>query len=166
MTPLTTQRKIFSPEQLAQPLQKIHERNQKIVLVGGCFDILHIGHLVFLEQAKKQGDILIVFLEADEKIKKTKGPHRPINSQVDRAHLLAAFELVDYVITLPAEMPNEKYDALVMQIKPAIIATTKGDAYRFHKERTAGLVDAAVIDVTGPVKDQSTTRVLNILEEI
>jgi len=160
-----TDEKIIPSSAIASLTQHIAQ-DKKIVLVGGCFDILHIGHLIFLDAAKKEGDCLIVLLESDESIKKSKGPRRPLNTQEDRARLLAAFESVDYVVLLPTDMHDKTYDTLVMEIKPAIIATTKGDQYRFHKERQAKSVGASVIDVTDPIKDQSTTKVFEILKEI
>lgn len=141
-------------------------QNKKVVVAGGCFDLLHIGHVSFLEEAKKNGDVLIVYLESDEAIKKTKGPKRPINTQKDRAKVLAAFSMVDYVILLEPEMTDETYDALVISLKPAIIAATKGDVYRFHKERQAEKVGATVVDVIQPVENHSTSRLIAILNEI
>lgn len=139
---------------------------KKVVVAGGCFDLLHIGHVSFLEEAKKQGDVLVVLLESDEAIKKNKGPNRPINTQKDRAQLLAAFRVVDYVVLLDPDMTNEAYDALVISLKPAIIAATKGDAYRFHKERQAAQIGAKVIDVIQQVENRSTSRLVDILHEI
>ena len=68
---------------------------KNIVLVGGCFDIVHLGHLIFLEKAKAKGDILIVLLESDENIRKNKGQNRPINNQEDRALFLSKLKMVD-----------------------------------------------------------------------
>ena len=158
--------KILKIEEAIQICKTLHDENKSIVLAGGCFDLLHIGHVTFLEEAKKHGDTLIIMIEADETIKKEKGPARPINSQHDRAELLANFFLVDYIILLDPTMQNNDYDRLVNDIKPAIIATTKGDVYRFHKERQAALVGAKVIDVIDPVKNQSTTKLIAILNEL
>lgn len=158
--------KIFSVEQAKELSQKLHNENQKVVLAGGCFDILHIGHLVFLESAKRYGDVLVVMVESDETIKNTKGPKRPLNIQMDRARLLEAFRVVDYVILLKPEMSNKDYDDLVITLKPAIIATTQGDSNRHHKERQAKLVGADVIDVTEFVSDKSTSQVVKLLNEL
>jgi D-beta-D-heptose 7-phosphate kinase/D-beta-D-heptose 1-phosphate adenosyltransferase len=166
MTEEKTANKILSIENSPTVLQRLHAKHARIVLTGGCFDILHIGHITFLEAAKKVGDTLLILLESDETISRAKGPNRPVNSQEDRARLLGAFAIVDYVILLPDSMTDQRYDALVLKIKPAIIATTKGDAYRFHKERQADSVGGKVIDVTDPIKDQSTSRIFKILSEI
>jgi FAD synthetase len=158
--------KSISIEQIGEISSKIHQQNKRIVLLGGCFDILHIGHIVFLEEAKKQADILIVLIESDETITASKGPKRPINSQDERAKILAALSVVDYVIVLKPNMDNKAYDDLVIALKPAIIATTSGDINRHHKERQAELVDAKVIDVTTPITDKSTTRLIRMLDEL
>jgi FAD synthetase len=158
--------KHISLEQVGELSSTIHQQNKRIVLLGGCFDILHSGHIIFLEEAKKQADILIVLLESDETIAASKGPKRPINSQSDRAKILSALEVVDYVILLKPDMDNKAYDDLVIEIKPAIIATTSGDINRHHKERQAELVRAKVIDVTTPITDKSTTRLIHMLDEL
>jgi FAD synthetase len=154
--------KIEQAEKLAK---KLHTEKKSIVLAGGCFDLLHIGHLIFLQNAKVNGDILIVLVESDEAIKKIKGQGRPINTQLDRAKILEALQIVDFVIPLKPLMQNADYDTLITNIQPDIIATTKGDPNRAHKERQAKANGAQVIDVTTPVKDQSTTRLIALLQE-
>ncbi len=158
--------KIISIDDVATLGKKLQKQNKHLVLAGGCFDILHLGHVSFLNQAKSYGDILCVLLESDETIKKSKGPKRPINAQNDRALLLCALMMVDYVIKLPPNMTNTDYDALVFALKPAIIATTTGDSNRIHKERQATALQAEVIDVVEPVENQSTTRLIQVLNEI
>ena len=157
--------KILSPDQVSKIAQTLHKQNKSIILAGGCFDILHIGHITFLEKAKKQGDILILFVENDETIHKQKGPDRPFNSQHDRATILAHLTMVDYVIPLPAFTDNIEYDDLVKQIKPAIIATTVGDPARKHKERQAKLVGGRVVDVVPELHNQSTTRLIKLVQQ-
>jgi rfaE bifunctional protein nucleotidyltransferase chain/domain len=158
--------KILNTSQAIEIAHKLSQKGLKIVLTGGCFDILHLGHIVLLENAKKQGDILFVLLESDETIKNIKGASRPINTQEDRARILAALSVIDYVVCLTRLTSNNEYDTLVKQIKPAIIATTHGDPRRSHKERQANLVGGQVVDVTEPLSNQSTTKLINILKEI
>ncbi len=157
--------KIVKPTQVTKIAQALHAANKKIVVLGGCFDILHVGHLYFLEQAKKYGDILIVLLENDNLIKKLKGSHRPINTQVDRARLLASLTMVDYVILLNKDMDNHAYDQLIWNIKPAIIATTELDPYRGHKERQAQLTGSQVVDVIQRIENTSTSRIASLLQK-
>ena len=84
-----------------------HKKNKKIVFTNGCFDILHAGHVKYLEVAKSYGDILIVGLNSDNSVKKLKGSNRPINNQDDRAYILASLESVDYVVIFEEETPYE-----------------------------------------------------------
>lgn len=158
--------KIISIEQAFEIAKNFHKKGKKIVLTGGCFDILHLGHIMLLENAKKHGDILFVLLESDQSIREIKGEKRPVNIQYDRARILASIAVVDYVILLTHISNNEEYDSLVKQLKPDIIATTHGDPRRTHKERQGRMIDAKVIDVTEPLSNQSTTRLINILKEI
>lgn len=155
--------KIVTVGQAIQIAQDFHKKSKRIVLVGGCFDILHIGHITFLERAKAAGDVLFVLLEADESIRKIKGENRPISNQEDRARILAAIEVVDEVILLSPDLKGQDYDELIMQLKPAIIATTQGDPKRYLKERQASFVNARIIDVTDVIRGQSTTRLIRLL---
>lgn len=133
---------------------------KKTVLVGGCFDILHKGHLVFLEASKKQGDILVVALESDEFIKIHK-KRDSIHSQKDRALLLQSLKLVDMVISLPYFSNVSDYGKLVNIIRPAIIAITENDPHQIEKEVQAKIVGAACVVVTPLVPGYSTTAILN-----
>ena len=131
-----------------------------VVLVGGCFDVLHPGHIIFLEKAKKAGDRLIVLLESDEKIKKIKGVNRPVHNQKERVLVLEALKFVDKVIQLPY-LENEKdYDEIVEKINPDIIATTSADPQIHHKKRTARLVGAKLKYVTKRIGNYSTSKLL------
>ena len=158
--------KIITTQQAINVSEKLHTAGKKIILAGGCFDILHIGHITFLEKAKNQGDILFVFVENDETIKKLKGVNRPINTQKDRAEILANLKMVDFVITLPLVTNDHAYDELVTLLEPAIMATAFGDPNRSHKERQAKKIGAKVVDVTTQISNQSTTRLISILNEI
>lgn len=157
---------IVTTEQAATVSKKLHDTGKTIVLVGGCFDILHIGHIRFLSHAKEKGDVLMIMLEHDDTIKRKKGKHRPLNTQKDRAEMLTNLSLVDYVITLPAVVSDDFYNKLVNLLKPAIIATTTGDPFREHKERQAKQIGATVVDVIKPVTNQSTTKVITFLNEL
>jgi rfaE bifunctional protein nucleotidyltransferase chain/domain len=158
--------KILTTQEAVKVAEKTRAENKKIVLAGGCFDILHVGHITYLEGAKKKGDVLFVLLESDEKIKKVKGEKRPINSQKDRAAVLQALSPVDYIIPINNLKGDSDYDKLVSSLKPAIIAITKGDSARSHKERQGGLTGAKVVEVADPIVNQSTTRLIEILNEI
>ncbi|MGM0534413.1 MAG: D-glycero-beta-D-manno-heptose-7-phosphate kinase [Campylobacterota bacterium] len=100
------------------------KREKKVVFTNGCFDILHLGHIKYLEQAKQQGDVLIVGLNSDASVKRLKGDDRPVNPQYDRAYLLASLEAVDYVVIFDEDTPYE----LIKQIKPDVLV--KGGDYK------------------------------------
>ena len=113
------------------------EKKGKIVLAGGCFDILHIGHVRFLSEAKKMGDCLVILLENDRKVKKLKGKNRPIFTQELRAEMLSALNCVDLVVLLPMMENDDDYLNLVIKIKPDIIAVTENDPHTEEKKRQA-----------------------------
>lgn len=125
--------------------------NKRIILVGGCFDVFHYGHLVFLKNSKAHGDMLVVLLESDGAILKKK-KHKPVHSQIERAEILAAIEFVDYVIQIGPYEKYEEYMELVRKIKPAVIAVTKGDPQLDNKKKQAEAVGGEVIVVTDLVK--------------
>lgn len=152
--------KILTPQEAGARARVLLDHGKKVVLAGGCFDLLHQGHLSFLQKAKEQGDILIVLLESDQSIKQWKGDNRPIHSQTQRAEALAELPAVDLVVCLPHFTTDAEYDNLVLSIKPAIIATTAGDPYRTHKERQAKRSSAEVVDVIERLPEYSTTKLV------
>lgn len=152
---------VISISKLAKITQNCRKQGQKIVLAGGCFDILHPGHVVFLEKAKKAGDVLIVLLESDRKVRELKGINRPIYTQTERAKLLSALKAVDYVIKLPLIRFDAEYDQLMEKIRPDVIAVTSKDKNSHHK-RCAKLVRAKLKSVTGVIGDYSSSRILDL----
>jgi rfaE bifunctional protein nucleotidyltransferase chain/domain len=127
------------------------ENKGKIVLTGGCFDILHIGHVRFLSEAKRMGDYLVVLLESDKRVKKLKGKNRPVFIQKERAEMLTALESVDLIVLLPTMGKDSDYLNLVMKIKPDIIAVTENDPL-IEKKRSQ------VKEVRGKLKVISLTK--------
>jgi D-glycero-beta-D-manno-heptose 1-phosphate adenylyltransferase len=93
---------------------EILRKNNKIVFTNGCFDLLHIGHVRYLQQARELGDILVVGLNTDASVKKLKGPTRPIQNENDRAEILAALSCVSFTCLFDEETPAE----LIREIKP------------------------------------------------
>lgn len=144
--------------------KKLRHEGKTIVLAGGCFDILHIGHVRFLERAKRRGGILFVLLESDDNVRKLKGKDRPINSQKNRAIVLSALTSVDYVVQLSNLKTDADYDKVVYQIRPSIIATTTKDPNILHKKRQANQIKGKVIRVLKRISDQSTTRLAKLIE--
>lgn len=143
----------------------LKEQNKTLVLTGGCFDILHIGHISLFENAKKYGDSLVVLLESDTSISKWKGTDRPLHTQQQRAEVLSAIKFVDFIIMLPDTMTNESYDTLVKALQPDIIATTENDPGIIHKERQAKLVNAHLFFVNKIIKNISTSRIISAIEK-
>jgi len=143
--------------------QKLRKEGKSIVVVGGFFDILHVGHIRFIEEAKKYGNFLFVLLEENSKALKIKGRTRPINSQTDRAKILSAIENIDYIIMLKNMTNNRFYDKLMVEMHPDIIATTSGDPNVNHKERQAKLINGKVVYVIKRIENQSTTRYVKLI---
>ncbi len=157
--------KIINTKEAIKLSEQLRGEGKTIVLVGGCFDILHIGHILFLEKAKHLGDVLFVLLESDETIKNSKGNNRPIHTQEDRAYVLAALTTIDYVILLPKLKNDLDYDNLLSLLKPTIIATTQGDPKRRHKERQARLLHSTVVDVIQRISNTSTSKLATLLSQ-
>lgn len=157
--------KILSIEKAIKISKKLQSENKTIVLAGGVFDILHIGHVKFLEKAKQRGDILFVLLESDDNVKRLKGKNRPINSQKNRAIILAALYAVDYVVLFPMLKTDAEYDKVISQIRPSIIATTAKDPNILHKRRQANQISGKVVNVLKRISDQSTTRLAKLINQ-
>jgi D-beta-D-heptose 7-phosphate kinase/D-beta-D-heptose 1-phosphate adenosyltransferase len=121
--PLGVSEKLKKAEELEPLLSREKARGQRIVFTNGCFDILHRGHLHVLRQAKALGDLLIVAVNSDASVRRIKGPRRPVISQTGRAELIAALEMVDYVVLFDEDDPC----SLLKAFKPDILA--KGGDY-------------------------------------
>ncbi|MGI6345746.1 MAG: adenylyltransferase/cytidyltransferase family protein [Limisphaerales bacterium] len=92
-----SENKIILWEQLEAWREEVRARGQKLVVTNGCFDILHTGHVVYLENARTEADLLLVGVDSDASVRSLKGPSRPVNGQEDRARLVAALEAVSAV---------------------------------------------------------------------
>lgn len=147
--------KIISKNDLLNILQSL--KNQKIIFTNGCFDILHKGHVSYLQKAKKMGDILIVGLNSDDSIKRLKGEQRPINTQEDRAFILAGLESVDFVVIFNENTPEE----LIRDISPDILV--KGKDY--EGKEIAGSKYAKELKLIDFIEGKSTTNILNKIKK-
>lgn len=132
------------------------EAHGRVVLVGGCFDVLHYGHLKFLKAAKAIGDKLIVALEPDTSIQVYK-KRSPIHTAEQRAEILASLSFVDEVMILPSMQGDKAYLQLVQDVHPAFIAVTAGDPQLANKQNQAALVGAQVSVVIPLLPELSTT---------
>lgn len=113
---------VFNSNQLMELLAPLRGQ-ASVVTTNGCFDILHVGHLRYLQACKALGDILVVLVNSDASVRRLKGPQRPIVAEADRAELLAGLSCVDYVVLFEEDTP----EPLIEKIKPDFHA--KGDQY-------------------------------------
>jgi rfaE bifunctional protein nucleotidyltransferase chain/domain len=133
-----------------------------VVLTGGCFDILHIGHVRFLSAAKGMGDYLVILLESDWNVKRLKGSNRPVFTQEERAEMLSALGSVDLVVLLPRMENDDAYMDVVTRIKPAIIAIAENDPHLEKKSCQAKEIGGE-LKIAPLSKKFSTSRLANIL---
>lgn len=152
--------KILTPEELLNLLED-WKKEGKIVFTNGCFDILHIGHIDYLEKARDLGAKLIVGLNTDASIKRIKGPKRPINDETTRARILASLQFVDAVVKFSEDTPLN----LIGTIKPDILV--KGDDYDMKTIIGAEIVIAigGEVKFIPLVKGYSTTNVITKIKE-
>jgi rfaE bifunctional protein nucleotidyltransferase chain/domain len=102
-------------------------QGKKIVFTNGCFDILHKGHVTYLNEARKLGDLLLVGLNSDASVKRLKGPERPINNELDRQFVLSQLKAVDFVEIFDQDTPLE----LILKVKPSILV--KGGDWKIEQ---------------------------------
>lgn len=140
--------------------EQCRAQGKRIIFTNGCFDILHAGHVTYLEKAKQMGDILMVGLNADASVKRIKGPQRPINPVRDRAKVLAALEAVNYVTVFSEDTPLH----LIQELKPHILV--KGTDWK--KEKIVGRKEikswGGRVRRVSFVPGKSTTRVLKKIQ--
>jgi D-beta-D-heptose 7-phosphate kinase/D-beta-D-heptose 1-phosphate adenosyltransferase len=115
---------IKTADEIEVIVKRAKEEGKKIVFTNGCFDILHVGHVKYLEAAKQQGDMLVLGLNSDDSVTRLKGPERPVNIWEDRAYILAALEAVDYVVGFEDDTPYE----LIKRVEPDVLV--KGGDYK------------------------------------
>jgi len=137
--------------------KELQLNKKKVVFTNGCFDILHVGHISYLEKAKSFGDVLIVGLNSDESVKMLKGEDRPIINQLDRAYTLAALEVVDYVVIFNDETPLE----LIKAIKPNTLV--KGADYK--NKKIVGHDIAHELKLVDFVNGKSSTQTINKIKQ-
>jgi D-beta-D-heptose 7-phosphate kinase/D-beta-D-heptose 1-phosphate adenosyltransferase len=135
----------------------LKKSNNKIVFTNGCFDILHIGHIKYLDEAKKLGDILIVGINTDESIKRNKGISRPINTLEDRINFLNKFDFIDFIVPFDSDTPID----LIKQIKPDFLV--KGGDY--NPDTVVGKEYAKQTLCLSYTSGKSTTKILELLNK-
>ncbi len=143
---------IKTQEEMAKLVSELKSRGKKIIFTNGCFDLLHAGHVRYLETAKSYGDILILGLNSDRSVKLLKGECRPINCQLDRSYIVAALEAVDYVVIFDDETPYK----LIKALKPHILV--KG--YDYEGEEVVGQDIVDELKLVQFVEGKSTTKTI------
>jgi len=148
---------IKTPNEITSLSKELKTRDKKIVFTNGCFDLIHAGHVKYLETSKTFGDVLIVGLNSNRSVSAIKGKDRPINTQRDRAYILAALECIDYVVIFDEDTPYE----LIKAIKPHIIV--KGSDYK--SKQVVGQDIADELKFVEFVKGKSTTKTIERIKK-
>jgi len=148
--------KLKSVAEIISITAEARKKGLKVVFTNGCFDLLHRGHVHILRQAKAAGDLLIVALNSDRSVSRIKGPRRPVMPETDRVELIAAMEMVDYVVVFDEPDPYKLIDA----IRPNVLA--KGGDWKIEEVVGADIVerDGGQIAVIPYLKGFSTSEII------
>ena len=152
----TSDAHIKSFDEIQNIVTRCSANGKKIVFTNGCFDILHVGHVKYLQVAKSFGDILIVGLNSDESVSRLKGPTRPVNMAEDRAYILAALEAVDFVVPFTEDTPHN----LIKMIQPDVLV--KGGDYK--GKDVVGTEFASELKLVDFVDGKSTTKTIQKIQ--
>ena len=144
-------------DQISSIVDELKNKDRKIIFTNGCFDILHIGHIKYLEKAKSFGDVLILGLNSDKSIRRLKGENRPINTQADRAYILASLEVVDYLVIFNEDTPFK----LISLIKPDVLV--KGSDY--EGKEVIGQEIAKELKLVKFIDGRSTTNIIDRIQK-
>lgn len=156
-----TKSKMWARDNFPNLAKKLHDQQKKIVFTNGCFDLMHVGHVTYLEQAKRLGDVLVIGVNTDESVQRLKGEKRPIIPLQERMRMLAGLQCVDYVVAFGEDTPAE----LIAQVEPDVLV--KGSDYQVHQIAGADFVLArgGSVQCLDFVEGWSSSRVIaKILE--
>jgi rfaE bifunctional protein nucleotidyltransferase chain/domain len=150
--------KLKSAHQLVAIRDEFEATGRKLVFTNGCFDLIHVGHVRYLQEARKLGDALLVAINADSSVRALKGQTRPINSEADRAEVLAAMECVSYITVFT----SMRVTSLIAEVRPQVYA--KGGDYTVdtldRDERHALLAAGSQICILPLVPGKSTSAII------
>ncbi len=148
--------KLISLQELKEITNFLKEKGKEIVLANGCFDIIHVGHVRYLKDAKSRGDVLIVALNSDNSVRALKGEGRPLMSELERAEILSSFEFVDYIVIFD----EKDVSRVLLELKPHIHA--KGSDYTEETvpERNVVLSYGGKIAICGGKKVKSSSEII------
>lgn len=161
MSEIAALRKVLTWEGVAQRVAELKAEGRRVVFTNGCFDLLHIGHARYLQQARALGDFLVVGVNDDDSVRRLKGPNRPLVPAAERAEMLASLESVGAVVLFPHDTPVE----LIGVVRPDV--HVKGGDYRKEQLSEAATVEAlgGEVRIVPLVAGRSTTEmVLRIVE--
>ena len=152
---------ILKRENIRNFIEKLHKSGKTIVVTNGCFDILHVGHVRYLQKTKSFADYSIVLLNSDKSVRSIKGPTRPINNEDDRAEILCALSCVDYVVMFDEDSPATLLD----EIKPDVY--TKGADYTMETLPEADIMrkNNTKVEFITFVEGKSTTSTIAKMKE-
>lgn len=153
---MDTRRKILSFEGLERRLEEHRRRGERIVLANGCFDLLHVGHVRYLEGARREGDVLVVGVNSDASARRLKGAGRPLLPAEARARLVAAMRAVDYVVLF--DEPN--VERLLVALRPAVHAKGRDYTANTVPERATAERLGIRVAIVGDPKRHSTSGLL------
>lgn len=153
--------KVLNINELISELESLKSQGKQIVSTNGCFDILHVGHVRYLQKSASLGDVLVVCLNSDRSVKALKGDSRPLNNENDRAEVLAGLGCVDYVVIFDEDTPVN----YLAQIKPNI--HTKGGDYDVNNLPEAKVVmdNGGKLEFISFVEGKSTTNIINKMKD-
>ena len=148
---------VLKINELVKEIEALKKEGKQIVSTNGCFDILHVGHVRYLQKSASLGDVLVVYLNSDRSVKALKGDSRPLNNENDRAEVLAALGCVDYVVIFDEDTPIN----FISQVKPNI--HTKGGDYDVNNLPEAKVVmqNGGKLEFINFVEGKSTTNIIN-----
>lgn len=151
--------KLQSLSKLKSVVSAHQQENRTVVFVNGCFDLLHAGHIRYLEAASALGDLLVLGLNSDNSVRELKGPERPVMNQEERTEILAALECVDYIVVFD----DPQADQILSELKPDIHAKGTDYTQATVPERETVLSYGGLIAIVGDAKKRSTH---NFIERI
>jgi D-glycero-beta-D-manno-heptose 1-phosphate adenylyltransferase len=156
-----SEKKIYELDKLLKKVMQWKAQSKKIIFTNGCFDILHLGHVDYLEKARLLGDRLIVAVNTDASVQELKGPNRPVQDEYARIRLLAALQFVNAVIFFDEQTPL----SLIEKIKPDILV--KGDDYTVDKIVGADIVlgNGGAVKTIELVKGYSTSNIVDKIKK-
>ncbi len=148
--------RVIPRSEISQVVEKIRKEGKTVVTTNGCFDILHVGHVRYLQKTKTFADYSIVMLNSDKSVRSIKGPSRPVNNENDRAEILCALSCVDFVVLFDEDSPS----SLIAQIKPDV--HTKGADYTVETLPEAKIImeNGGRIEFISFVEGKSTTSII------